>query len=315
MAKHHIPTAKYLSVQLDSIQQGFEFLESLSAPYVLKADGLAAGKGVLIEPTLESAKNALKDMLNGKFGQASQTVVIEEFLNGIEMSCFAMTDGKDYLLLPEAKDYKRVGEKDTGLNTGGMGAVSPVPFADSEFIEKVCTRIVEPTVKGFQSDGIEYTGFIFIGLMNDNGDPKVVEYNCRMGDPETEVVIHRVQNDLLEILVEICKGNLKNIALNIDPNHAVTVFLVSGGYPETFQKGYEITGLETIEDATVYQAGTKLDGNKVLTNGGRVIAVTASGNNIHAALQKAMTESQKIQYEKKYYRTDIGQDLIRYESI
>lgn len=312
MQKHGVPTAAYLSVTADTYQDGCDFLDTLKAPYVLKADGLAAGKGVLIEADIHQAKQSLHDMLHGKFGAAGNTVVIEEFLHGIEMSCFVLTDGTDYMLLPEAKDYKRIGEGDTGLNTGGMGAVSPVPFADEAFLEKVKSTIVDPTVAGLKADGIPYTGFIFIGLMNCDGTPKVIEYNCRMGDPETEVVLHRIQNDHVELYKAASSGQLKSQTLKINPQHAVTVFLVSGGYPESFGKGYEISGLDQLNDAKAYHAGTKLDNGKVLTNGGRVIAVSALGNSMQDALGKAMENAGKIQFENKYYRKDIGQDLLKY---
>jgi phosphoribosylamine--glycine ligase len=279
---------------------------------VLKADGLAAGKGVLIEADLNQAKQSLHDMLHGKFGAAGNTVVIEEFLHGIEMSCFVLTDGTDYMLLPEAKDYKRIGEGDTGLNTGGMGAVSPVPFADEAFLNKVKTTIVDPTVAGLKADGIPYTGFIFIGLMNCDGTPKVIEYNCRMGDPETEVVLHRIQNDHVELYKAASSGQLKSQTLNINPQYAVTVFLVSGGYPETFGKGYEISGLDQIKTAKAYHAGTKIDNDKIVTNGGRVIAVSALGNSMPEALKLAMENADIIQFENKYFRKDIGKDLLKY---
>lgn len=312
MQKHQIPTAAYFSVTERNLEDGYRFLDTLKPPFVLKADGLAAGKGVLIEPDLQTAKSSLKEMIDGKFGSAGNKVVIEEFLHGIEMSCFVLTDGHTWKLLPEAKDYKRIGEGDTGLNTGGMGAVSPVPFANDEFIEKVKSRIVEPTIKGLNKDSIPYVGFIFIGLMNVDGEPKVIEYNCRMGDPETEVVLHRIENDLVELFSETCKGNLYTQNLKINPQHAVTVFLVSGGYPESFNKGYEISGIDEVQGSTVYQAGTKLDGSKTLTNGGRVIAVTSTGDNIQAALKLSMANAETIQFEKKYYRKDIAQDLLKY---
>ncbi|MBL7838096.1 MAG: phosphoribosylamine--glycine ligase [Bacteroidetes bacterium] len=316
MKRHNIPTAAYLSVTLDNIQDGYNFLDSLKPPYVLKADGLAAGKGVLIEADIDQAKRSLMEMLQGKFGQASSTVVIEEFLDGIEMSCFVLTDGVSYKMLPEAKDYKRIGVGDTGLNTGGMGAVSPVPFADSIFLEKVKTSIVEPTVKGLQNEQIDYVGFIFIGLMNCNGVPKVIEYNCRMGDPETEVVLHRILNDHVELYKAACQKQLHTVELLLDPNHAVTVFLVSGGYPEAFEKGFPVSGIETVKDATVYQAGTKTENGMVVTNGGRVIAVTATADTMPKALSLAMQNADKIQFNHKYYRQDIGQDLMKYyESI
>ena len=312
MQKHGVPTAAYLSVTAESYQNGCDFLDTLKAPYVLKADGLAAGKGVLIENDLQQAKQSLHDMLHGKFGAAGNTVVIEEFLHGIEMSCFVLTDGNSYMLLPEAKDYKRIGEGDTGLNTGGMGAVSPVPFADEAFLNKVKSTIVEPTVAGLKADGIPYTGFIFIGLMNCDGTPKVIEYNCRMGDPETEVVLHRIQNDHVELYKAASSGQLHTQSLNINPQHAVTVFLVSGGYPESFGKGYEISGLDRIKNAKAYHAGTKEEHGKIVTNGGRVIAVSALGANTNEALQIAMSNAAEIQFENKYYRKDIAQDLLKY---
>lgn len=312
MQKHGVPTAAYLSVTAESYQDGCSFLDTLKAPYVLKADGLAAGKGVLIENDLQQAKQSLHDMLHGKFGAAGNTVVIEEFLHGIEMSCFVLTDGNSYMLLPEAKDYKRIGEGDTGLNTGGMGAVSPVPFADETFLNKVKTTIVEPTIAGLKADGIPYTGFIFIGLMNCDGTPKVIEYNCRMGDPETEVVLHRIQNDHVELYKAASSGQLHTQTLKINPQHAVTVFLVSGGYPESFGKGYEISGLDRVNNAKAYHAGTKDDNGKIVTNGGRVIAVSALGANMQEALQIAMSNAAEIQFENKYYRKDIGQDLLKY---
>ena len=312
MIKHDIPTAAYLSVNADTIEEGFAFLESLNAPYVLKADGLAAGKGVLIETDLEKAKESLYEMLNGKFGAAGNTVVIEEFLDGIEMSCFVLTDGVSYKILPEAKDYKRIGEGDTGLNTGGMGAVSPVPFANAEFMQKVKASIVEPTVNGLKKDGIPYRGFIFIGLMNVAGIPKVIEYNCRMGDPETEVVLHRIENDHVELYKAACQGKLNEIDLKVSDKHAVTVFLVSGGYPESFEKGFEISGLDRLEEATAYHAGTKEENGKVLTNGGRVSAISALGDNMNEALEKSMSNATLVHFEKKYYRKDIGKDLLKY---
>lgn len=316
MMRHQVPTAAYLSVTKANMDEGMQFLETLQAPYVLKADGLAAGKGVLIEPDLQTAKNSLREMLEGKFGAASATVVIEEFLQGIEMSCFVLTDGNSYKILPEAKDYKRIGEGDTGLNTGGMGAVSPVPFANAEFMEKVKSTIVEPTVKGLRQEGIRYIGFIFIGLMNCNGTPKVIEYNCRMGDPETEVVLHRIQNDHVSLYKAACEGKLDTVELMVNPEHAVTVFLVSGGYPESFEKGFVVEGIDRVMDATVYQAGTKLDNGNVLTNGGRVIAVTATGNTMRQALSKAMDNASLVNFKNKYYRKDIGQDLLKYyESV
>ncbi|MEN9737996.1 MAG: hypothetical protein RLZZ318_29 [Bacteroidota bacterium] len=310
MAKYQIPTAQFLTVTADNYEAGCAFLDQLSAPYVLKADGLAAGKGVLIIDDLAQAKSDLKDMLHGKFGQASAKVVIEEFLKGIELSAFVLADGEHYIMLPEAKDYKRIGVADTGLNTGGMGAVSPVPFADKAFMDKVEAEVVIPTLKGLQQEGIPYKGFLFIGLMNVDGQPKVIEYNCRMGDPETEVVIHRLNNDLLDLMVATCQGQLNKQTLSVNPQTAVTVFMVSGGYPEQFEKGYEITGLDKVKDSVVYHAGTTIKDNKVVTNGGRVIAVTSVGADISSALQHSMANAAIIQFENKYYRTDIGQDLL-----
>ena len=310
MQKNNIPTAAYCTVEKHNIEEGFAFLESLKAPYVLKADGLAAGKGVLIETDLQVAKDNLAEMLNGKFGASSAKVVVEEFLHGIELSVFVLTDGEHYLMLPSAKDYKRIGEGDQGLNTGGMGAISPVPFADKTFIDKVEEKIVIPTIQGLKKDGITYKGFLFIGLMNVEGEPKVIEYNCRMGDPETEVVLHRVKTDLLELMLATCNGNINDVNLEIDEQTAVTVFLVSGGYPEDFVKGYSISGLEQIENSKVYQAGTKNENGSILTNGGRVLAITSTGNNIKEALSISMQNAEKIQFTDKYYRKDIGLDLL-----
>lgn len=312
MKRHAIPTAQYVTVTIDTIDEGYAFLESMKPPFVLKADGLAAGKGVLIEQDLQTAKDNLHEMLKGKFGNASSSVVIEEYLHGIELSSFVLTDGENYLVLPEAKDYKRIGEGDQGLNTGGMGAVSPVPFANNAFLQKVEEDIVIPTIKGLKQDNIPYKGFLFIGLMNVDGVPKVIEYNCRMGDPETEVVLHRLENDLLQLLVSTCKTNLHNEKLQVSKETAVTVFLVSGGYPEEFKKGYAITGFDNVQDSTVYHAGTKLSDGKVLSNGGRVIAVTSTGADIKTALQKSMNSAEKIQFTDKYYRKDIGKDLLQY---
>ena len=309
MEKHNIPTARYFSVNSKNIEEGFSFLESLKAPYVLKADGLAAGKGVLILNDLEEAKKELKAMLEGKFGDAGNTVVIEEFLSGIELSVFVLTDGHSYLILPEAKDYKRIGENDTGLNTGGMGAVSPVPFADREFMEKVNTRIVRPTVEGLKNDGITYKGFIFIGLMNVNGDPYVIEYNVRMGDPETEVVIPRIKNDLIDLFEAVVSGNLKLKHIDIDEDTVTTVMLVSGGYPGSYEKGKKITGLDKVSDCIVFHAGTGFSGDDVVTKGGRVIAVSAKGKDKNEALKKSYKNAEIIDFEGKYYRKDIGFDL------
>ena len=310
MQKHGIPTAAHLSVTAQNLDEGLRFLEQQQAPYVLKADGLAAGKGVLIISDLEEAKAELRAMLEGKFGNASATVVIEQFLKGIECSVFVITDGKNYQLLPVAKDYKRIGENDEGLNTGGMGAVSPVSFADEAFMAKVRTRIIEPTIQGLQQDGIPYCGFIFFGLMNVAGDPYVIEYNCRMGAPETEVVMPRLKSDLLPLLCAAAAGTLGDATVEIDPRYAVTVMLVSGGYPQSYEKNKVITGLEQVEDSTVFHAGTKCDeqGN-LLTSGGRVLAVTSYGNTKDEALACSFESIKHINFDKMYYRRDIGFDL------
>ena len=310
MSRHKIPTAAYKSFTADTLEQGYAFLETLSPPYVLKADGLAAGKGVLILDDLEIAKKELRAMLQeAKFGAASATVVIEEFLSGIELSCFVLTDGKNYKILPTAKDYKRIGEADSGLNTGGMGAISPVPFADSEFMGKVEQQIVLPTVKGLEQEKLPYKGFIFIGLINVDGNPKVIEYNVRMGDPETEVVLPRVKNDLLEVLLSLSKGALDTVQLDIDERTTTTVMAVSGGYPEGYQKGYPIKGLETIKESLVFHAGTQLQDGTVVTNGGRVLAITSYGDSMSQALRKSYDNLKKVDFEKMYYRNDIGFDL------
>ncbi len=310
MIKHNIPTAKYKSFTLENLTEGFSFLETLQPPYVLKADGLAAGKGVLILDSLQEAKRQLEEMVtNQKFGEASTTVVIEEFLKGIELSVFVLTDGKDYKILPSAKDYKRIGEGDKGLNTGGMGAISPVPFADDAFIKKVEDLVVKPTIKGLQEEGIDYRGFLFIGLMNDNGNPSVVEYNVRMGDPETEVVLPRITSDLFDLFLGVANKNLAEKEYVVTEDTATTVMLVSGGYPEGYEKNKEITGLETIKDSIVFHAGTKVEGNKVLTSGGRVMAITSFGKNIKEALTKSYTSIEKISFDKMNYRKDIGFDL------
>tara|TARA_R110002073_G_scaffold279026_1_gene443075 strand:+ start:352874 stop:354148 length:1275 start_codon:yes stop_codon:yes gene_type:complete len=310
MEKHAIPTAKYKSFTKETLEAGKSFLETLKAPYVLKADGLAAGKGVLILNTLEEAKKELEEMLrNEKFGSASATVVIEEFLNGIELSVFVLTDGKSYKVLPSAKDYKRIGEGDKGLNTGGMGAISPVPFADASFLQKVEERVVKPTIEGLQKDGIDYRGFIFIGLMNVNGDPYVIEYNVRMGDPETEAVLPRIDSDLLDLFEGVANQTLHEKVVTINPQTATTVVLVSGGYPEAYEKGMEITGLEAVENATVFHAGTRLDNGMVITNGGRVLAITSLGTTIEEALKTTYRNIGKIHYDKMNYRKDIGFDL------
>lgn len=310
MMRHNIPTAKYQSFTSETLNEGYEFLERLAPPYVLKADGLAAGKGVVILKDLEEAKLELKSMLvDAKFGSASTTVVIEEFLDGIELSVFVLTDGSNYKVLPTAKDYKRIGEGDTGLNTGGMGAISPVPFADDTFMGKIHDQIVKPTVEGLKMDKLPYKGFIFIGLIKVGDDPKVIEYNVRMGDPETEVVLPRIQNDFVELMDAVAKGSLNDVALKIDARAATTVMSVSGGYPGAYEKGKEISGIDTIEDSIVFQAGTTLKEGKILTNGGRVLAVTSYGESFKEALAISYKNVQKIQFEGMNYRRDIGFDL------
>jgi phosphoribosylamine--glycine ligase len=310
LVKNNIPTAQYESFTKDNLEEGLLFLEKLNPPYVLKADGLAAGKGVLIINDLAEAKVELSEMLlNQKFGGASAKVVIEEFLEGIELSCFVLTDGKNYKILPTAKDYKRIGEGDAGLNTGGMGAVSPVPFADELLMKKIEDRIVKPTIQGLQNDNIEYKGFIFIGLIKVKDEPFVIEYNVRMGDPETEVVIPRLKTDLVELFLALKEQKLDQIELDIDPRSATTVMLVSGGYPEDYEKGKEILGLENIKDSIVFHAGTKFDNNKVVTNGGRVLAITSFGEDFKEALRTSYKNIENIRFEKMYYRKDIGFDL------
>ena len=310
LVKHKIPTAAYDSFTAATVEKGCLFLETLKPPYVLKADGLAAGKGVLIIQDLEEAKTELRNMLvHAKFGNASAKVVIEEFLDGIELSCFVLTDGQQYKILPTAKDYKRIGEGDTGLNTGGMGAISPVPFVDSVLLDKIETRIVKPTVEGLQKDGIEYKGFIFIGLIIVKGEPIVIEYNVRMGDPETEVVIPRIKSDLVELFQAVANGNLNDVSLAIDQRSATTVMMVSGGYPEEYEKGKEIFGLDKIEDSLVYHAGTKIENGKLVTNGGRVLAITSFGNDFQEAIKKSYQNIDKLHFDKMYYRKDIGRDL------
>jgi phosphoribosylamine--glycine ligase len=310
MVKHKIPTAAYDSFTAATVEKGCLFLETLQPPYVLKADGLAAGKGVLIIQDLEEAKTELRNMLvHAKFGNASAKVVIEEFLDGIELSCFVLTDGKNYKILPTAKDYKRIGEGDTGLNTGGMGAISPVPFVDSILLDKIETRIVKPTVEGLQKDGIEYKGFIFIGLIIVKNEPIVIEYNVRMGDPETEVVIPRIKSDLVELFQAVANGNLNDVSLAIDQRSATTVMIVSGGYPEEYEKGKEIFGLDKMEDSLVYHAGTKIENGKLVTNGGRVLAITSFGNDFQEAIKKSYQNIDKLHFDKMYFRKDIGKDL------
>lgn len=310
MVRHGVPTAKYDSFTAETAEQGCEFLTSLQPPYVLKADGLAAGKGVLIIDNLVEAQTELRNMLlNAKFGEASTKVVIEEFLSGIELSCFVLTDGKSYKILPTAKDYKRIGEGDTGLNTGGMGAISPVPFATDAFLQKIENKIVKPTIEGFAKDGLEYKGFVFIGLMKVGEEPYVIEYNVRMGDPETEVVLPRLKSDLVEIFEAIADGKLSEKTLETDERTATTVMMVSGGYPEDYEKGKVISGIDSVNDSIVFHAGTTLKDGNVVTSGGRVLAVTSYGNDFKEALKKSYTSIEKIRFEKQYYRTDLGFDL------
>ncbi|SDS38628.1 phosphoribosylamine--glycine ligase [Polaribacter sp. KT25b] len=311
MQKHGVPTARYQSFTKDNLTQGFAFLETLDPPFVLKADGLAAGKGVLIINSLDEAKTELEEMVsNQKFGEASTTVVIEEFLKGIELSVFVLTDGKNYKILPSAKDYKRIGEGDTGLNTGGMGAISPVPFADKAFLDKVEELVVKPTIDGLQKDGIDYRGFIFIGLMNDNGNPSVVEYNVRMGDPETEVVLPRIESDLFELFEGVANQTLDKKSFSVTDKTATTIMLVSGGYPEAYEKNKEITGFDTVDESIVFHAGTTIKDDKVVTSGGRVMAITSFGNTIEEALEKSYNSIDKIHFDKMNFRKDIGFDLV-----
>jgi phosphoribosylamine--glycine ligase len=312
MEKYNIPTAKYISVSKETLAEGEKFLETVQPPYVLKADGLAAGKGVIITSDLSEAKSTLKEMLGGMFGEAGNAVVIEEFLQGIEVSCFVLTDGKSYLLLPEAKDYKRIGNGDTGPNTGGMGSVSPVPFCTNEFTEKVVQQVILPTIYGLKQEKIEYKGFVFIGLMNVNGNPFVIEYNCRMGDPETQSVMMRIENDIVELFQATWNQTLSEITLQTNPKTAVTVVVASNGYPGNYSKGESINGLDAITQSTVFHAGTKSSGTEIVSNGGRVLTVTSLGENIEDARRKTYESIEKIEWKSKYFRTDIGNDLKNY---
>ncbi|MBO73210.1 MAG: phosphoribosylamine--glycine ligase [Flavobacteriales bacterium] len=313
MQRNNVPTAGYESFTKETLEKGLNYLETQNPPYVLKADGLAAGKGVVILNDLTAAKKELKAMLaDAKFGDASSKVVIEEFMSGIELSVFVITDGKDYVILPEAKDYKRIGEGDTGLNTGGMGAISPVPFADDNFMKRVEEEVVIPTIDGFKKENLPYKGFVFIGLMNDDGNPRVVEYNVRMGDPETEVVMPRLKTDLLEIMQAVADEKLRDIEVEFEDKSATTVIMVSGGYPEAYEKGHEISGLDKTEGSIIFHAGTKEDNGKVFTNGGRVIAVTSYGKDFNEALKQSYKNTEIIDWEEKYFRSDLGFDLQKY---